>query len=293
MVHLYRWKKGAYDLRPLPPGPPLLVPILGHLPNIFLARKPVYQYFTDLAQKYGPIISLRLGSAPFIVVSNPQLAKEVLNTHDKIFANRPVIMSSRFLSGIEGDRSVSLLPYGEEWRQGRKLYSAHLLSAHRIHEFLSDTISSEIHHLISDKLQIVGITFVNLTDCFDSLLENIICRIILRQTPSQVIGSSADGSPQLSQLMHEAIQLLITPLMSDYVPRLGFVDWKAKAAMKKWRSTYSALMDQVLARREQANNMSGDVNGAPRDILDVLLLPEHSFSKAMIKTYILVTTTLS
>ena len=81
--------------------------------------------------------------------------------------------------------------------------------------------------------------------------------------------------------------------MSDYVPWLGFVDWRAKTAMKKWRSSYSALMDQVLAtrREKKAANMSGDVD-VPRDILDVLLSPEHNFSRGTIKAYILVSTTL-
>ena len=91
------------------------------------------------------------------------------------------------------------------------------------------------------------------------------------------------------------MELLLIPLMSDFVPWLGFLDWRAKAAMEKWRSSYSALMDQLLATRcrEKAannnnnnnNNMSGDAD-MPRDILDVLLSPEHNFSSGMIKTYI-------
>ena len=116
MVHLYGWwKKASYDsyelVAALPPGPPVFVPILGHLLNVFLARKPVYLYFADLAHKYGPIVSLRFGSAHLIVVSNPELAREVLHTHDKTFANRPSFTSSRFLVGIEGDRPWSFFSF--------------------------------------------------------------------------------------------------------------------------------------------------------------------------------------
>ena len=194
MVHLYWWKKEAYKLVTLPPGPPLLVPVLGHLPNVFFARKPVYQYFAELAHKYGPIVSLRLGLAPLILVSNPKLTREVLHTHDKVFANRPRFTNSRFLAGIEGDRSIGLLPYGEEWRRARKLYSGHLLSAHRIHELQSGTISDEIHRLISGKLRTAGTTeLINLTDCFDSLLENIMSRIIFGQDPSEIMMHHRGG----------------------------------------------------------------------------------------------------
>ena len=239
-----------------------------------------------LAHKYGAIISLLLGSTPLIIVSSPQLVREVLHTHHKTFANRPIFSSSQFLTSREGDKAIGMLPYGAEWRRGRKLYSAHLLSAPLIHEFQSNVISDEIQHLISNKLLTVGTKLINLTDCFDKLLENITCRIVLRQAPSQVTGPSL--ALPLSKLMREAGELLTIPLMSDYVPWLGFVDWKAKAAMKKWNSSYTALMDHILATREKADNMSGDVTSSPRDILDVLLSPEHNFSGDMIKTYVLV-----
>ena len=78
----------------------------------------------------------------------------------------------------------------------------------------------------------------------------------------------------------------------------NIVDWKAMAAMTQWRSSYSALMDQVLATHDKANKMSGagDVDAASpspsssaaRDILDVLSSPEHNLSRGMIKIHILV-----
>ena len=176
LLQPYWWRSARLTL---PPGPPLRVPILGHLPNLFIERKSLHRYFAKLTHEYGPILFFRLGSMPMIVISSPQLAKEFLLTHDKTFSNRPTFTSATCMGGIEAHRAVMLLPYGEEWRDGRKLYSLQLFSTHRIHEFQSHIILCEIHHLISNNLQPVrNTTLVNLTNLFDKLLENIICSLL-------------------------------------------------------------------------------------------------------------------
>ena len=286
-AQLYWWRWSA-----LPPGPPTFVPILGHLPNLVKAGEYLHRYFAGLAHTYGPIVFLRLGSTPTIIISSPQLAKEFLHTNDKTFADRPVFTCSKFLGGSEAQ--ISLLPYGEEWRCGRKLYSLQLFSAHRIHEFQS-TISDEIHHLISHNLlplllQLLdvddddAVVVVNLTDCFRNLISNILCRIILQKRPSQIMVD-ASSSLTFAQLMQEANHLFGTPMIADFVPWLGFLDYNAKASMKKWKRSYDAVIDHILAERIQDDD---DVVKSPKDILDVLLLPENNLSRDVIQTRILV-----
>ena len=290
LLRLIGWKKcnvrGA-----LPPGPRSILPILGHLPDLFVARKSLHRYFAGLAHKYGPIVHLRLGSVPVVIVSSPKHAKEFLRTHDKTFANRPTFGSYRFMGCRKEDMSATLLPYGDEWRQRRKLYSQQLLSARRLHEFQVDIISHEIHHLISHQLQPVGAALVNvnLTACFNSLLESIMCHIILGQRPSQVMdGSSSATSHSLSQLMREASTLLATPLISDFLPCLGFfMDYSVKASMKKWKCSYDAVMDHIVDERKQISIVDDDVK-SPKDILDVFLLPENNLSRDVIQARMLV-----
>ena len=304
---LYWWKKASLSV--LPPGPPLFVPILGHLPNLLAAGKSLHRYLARLARKHGPILFLRLGSAPVIVISSPQLAKQILHTHDKTFANRPNFTSSKFLGGVDGHRSVTLLPHGEEWKAGRKLYSLELLSAQRIREYQSGTISHEIHHLISDKLLLLqpllqplwerGPALVNLTDCFDRLLENIICGIALRQRPARVtVDRSSSGSASLSRLMRELTDLLVSPMITDFVPWLGFLDYKLQATMNKWRSSFTAVVDHIIAehKRIKINPEDDDDHVATSstdckctgDIVDVFLSPENNLSRDMIQVRIAV-----
>ncbi|KAE8687949.1 wound-induced protein 1-like [Hibiscus syriacus] len=87
-------------------SPPSL-PIIGHL---HLLTDMPHHTFTKLAEKLGPIIYLRLGQVPTIVVSSPELARLVLKTHDQVFSNRPRLVSSQYLSFNCSD--VTFSPYG-------------------------------------------------------------------------------------------------------------------------------------------------------------------------------------
>ncbi|KAK8655953.1 hypothetical protein V6N13_108515 [Hibiscus sabdariffa] len=102
------------DGRKLAPGPRAL-PIIG---NFHMLGKLPHQRLHHLAKRYGPILSLRLGSVPTIVVSSPQAAELFLKTHDLVFTSRPKTQASEYLS--YGAKGMGLAPYGSYWRMVRK-----------------------------------------------------------------------------------------------------------------------------------------------------------------------------
>ncbi|KAJ7294225.1 hypothetical protein O6H91_Y272200 [Diphasiastrum complanatum] len=65
----------------LPPSPPAW-PLIGHL---HLLGTLVHQSLAQIACNYGPLVFLRLGTVPTVVVSNEALAREFLKTYDQIF----------------------------------------------------------------------------------------------------------------------------------------------------------------------------------------------------------------
>ncbi|GLJ09020.1 hypothetical protein SUGI_0100090 [Cryptomeria japonica] len=70
---LYKLRSNGRKLK-LPPGPRPW-PVVG---NLHLLGNLPHQALAALAKKYGPILLLRLGSVPTVVVSSPAMAKEFL-----------------------------------------------------------------------------------------------------------------------------------------------------------------------------------------------------------------------
>lgn len=93
LLLVFLFLKSQKPRRNLPPSPPGAWPIVGHLP---LLGKLPHITMENWAKHYGEIILLRLGSFPTVVVSSPEMAREVLLTQDKIWASRP----SRRISSI-------------------------------------------------------------------------------------------------------------------------------------------------------------------------------------------------
>ena len=72
---------------PLVPPGPYPWPIIGNI--LQLGNKP-HVTLTQLAKNYGPLISLRLGTKLMVVGSSPDIAKEILKTHDRVLSGRHV-----------------------------------------------------------------------------------------------------------------------------------------------------------------------------------------------------------
>ena len=89
---------------PIPPGPLLRYAFLGRYPE-----KALHVW----AEKYGPLFSLFLGNQLFMVISDPQIAQDLLVTNGKIFSSRKeyFVKNQTILTG----RAITATPYDATW----------------------------------------------------------------------------------------------------------------------------------------------------------------------------------
>ncbi|CAL5082643.1 unnamed protein product [Urochloa decumbens] len=105
----------------LPPSPRGL-PLVGNLHQ--LGRLP-HRSLRALAAAHGPVMLLRLGRVPALVVSSPAAAREVMREQDHVFATRPSLAVPRTL--LYGCTDIAFAPHGPYWRAARKAAVRHLL----------------------------------------------------------------------------------------------------------------------------------------------------------------------
>ncbi|KAF9443093.1 cytochrome P450 [Macrolepiota fuliginosa MF-IS2] len=98
------------------PSGPVGLPIVGSFP--FLTRYPelTLDYW---AKRYGPLYSLWLGNQLFVILSDPNIVKDLMVTNGAIFSSR----KEMFLKSqtIFAGRGITATPYNDRWRKHRRI----------------------------------------------------------------------------------------------------------------------------------------------------------------------------
>ncbi|OMP83927.1 O-methylsterigmatocystin oxidoreductase [Diplodia seriata] len=102
--------------RRMPPGPPPL-PFIGNKHQL-PASQPWHQ-FAAWAETYGPIFTLWIGRRPTVVISDPQMAAELLEKRSNKYSSRPRMVAMGEL--LWDNASILVQPYGKAWSTRRKL----------------------------------------------------------------------------------------------------------------------------------------------------------------------------
>ncbi|CAL1386200.1 unnamed protein product [Linum trigynum] len=133
----------------LPPGPWAL-PLVGNLHQMALGSSLPHRRLRDLARQYGPVMRLRFGEVPIVVVSSAEWAKLFLQAHDASFAARPLLPAASIV--FYGGRDIAFAAYGEYWRKMRKVCDVGLLGTGRVkslYPVMEQEVCKWIHASIS------------------------------------------------------------------------------------------------------------------------------------------------
>ncbi|KAF4362232.1 hypothetical protein F8388_008116 [Cannabis sativa] len=243
----------------LPPGPWRL-PFLGNLHQL-LGPFP-HHTLRDLAQKHGPFMYLKIGQVPTIVVSSPEYAKEVMKTHDISFASRPKTLVAKTVSYDSTD--ILFAPYGEYWRELRKICLQELLSPSRVKAFqpIREEESFNIVKLIASK---VG-SLINLSEMTRRLSYNIISRA--------AFGNKSSDHDEFISIMEEIVKLSGGFAFGDVFPSLSYLDWYTLSKFNHYKQRASRIVERIIklhTDQDKEIKSSTKKSGEEEDLVDVLL----------------------
>uniref|UniRef100_UPI00358FEDFD cytochrome P450 1A1-like n=1 Tax=Myxine glutinosa TaxID=7769 RepID=UPI00358FEDFD len=91
-------------------------PIVG---NIFQLGREPHRVLSEMANKYGQVFSLQIGSRPVVVLNGLNIIKKALVIQGEDFAERPYLESMRIVS--KGQSMVFNKPYNAEWKAHKRL----------------------------------------------------------------------------------------------------------------------------------------------------------------------------
>lgn len=271
LVALYKAKDNRNKCRRLPPEPAGAWPLIGHL-HLLGGNKLLHRTFGAMADEYGPAFLIRIGIHRALVVSSWQIVKECFTTNDMVFSTRPKSFALK-LMGYDY-AMFGTAPYGQYWRDMRKLAVVELLSSHRL-ESLQHVRDSETNlfmkELYEKCVENGGQALVEMKERLGDLTMNTAVRMIAGKRYFGT-GSGLEESRQCQKALGSFFYLIGIFMASDAVPFLGWLD-VVRGYVREMKKTARDL-DCVLGMwvdEHRQRRLRGSIKEEELDFIHVML----------------------
>ncbi|KAL3734777.1 hypothetical protein ACJRO7_024021 [Eucalyptus globulus] len=248
-------------------------PLIGHL-HLLGGPVPPHIILASMADKYGPIFTIKTGVHRALIVSNWQIAKQCLTVNDRAFASRPKSVSSEVMA--YNYAMFGLAPYGPYWRYVRKVTMLDLLSSHRL-ELLKHVRDSEVQasmtHLYKRCMESYSgapeKVLVDMKRWFGDITLNVVFRMIVGKRYED--EQDEKGREALRSYFDLAGRFIV----SDAFPILRWLDLDGyERMMKKTAQELDRVVQGWLNEhksRRSTNKRRGDNKDSDQDFMDVML----------------------
>ncbi|CAN1356334.1 Desmethyl-deoxy-podophyllotoxin synthase [Linum perenne] len=226
----------------LPPAPWKL-PHIGHIHHFITTAQPPHRRLRQLAEKHGDVIQMDLGEIPHVIVSSAEAAKQVAKI-------------------MYGGINLIHAPYGDYWRQLRRIATLELLTARRV-ESMRRVREVEVLALVKDISGHSG----SAIDLSKKLFNMTYC-IISRAVFGDVSGEQEEfiklvqkmfGMQEWLDRMHEGVDRLAGSIIRQHREKRAAL---MKAEGKKTDKETEDLLDVLLNLQEDETtlgfNLSND-----------------------------------
>ncbi|KAL1334507.1 cytochrome P450 71D8-like [Arachis ipaensis] len=237
LLLLWHAKKGK-SVHKVPPGPWKL-PLIGNLHQLAGSSLP-HHALRKLANKHGPFMHLQLGQISAVIVSSPNMAREIMKTHDLAFADRPEFLPSKIL--VYGSADITFSPYGEYWRQMRKICTLELLSSKKVQSF-SFIREEEVANMVETIRKSTDAT-INLSKMINNHMSTVVSRAMF--------GNISEDHEQFVSFVKEAIAVADGFDIADLFPSLKPLHFITgfEAKLKKMHVKIDKILEKIIKENE-------------------------------------------
>jgi len=271
---LLSWLKRYYKLikpnfaHKLPPGPKKL-PLIGNLHQLAMEDSFPHRALRKLAHKHGPLMHLQLGEISAVVASSPEMAKEIMKNHDAAFLHRPQSIATDIFT--YGGMDIAFAPYGDYWRQMRKICASELLSAKRV---------QSLSHVREDE----AAKFIDSIRTWEGSAINISSRILslISGSVSRAAFGEYEERDEFVALMRKLIAASGGFDLVDLFPSITFTHFITgkRAKLEKLQKQVDMGLENIIKEHQEKHRRAKE-SGAQvehEDLVDVLLRIQQSHS---------------
>nr|POE58003.1 cytochrome p450 82a3 [Quercus suber] len=268
---LKRSRVGLAKTVPIAPG---AWPVIGHLP-LLGGTQPPHLTLGAMADKYGPLFTIKLGLHPALVVSSWDIAKECFTINDLAVSSRPNLVAAKHMG--YNYAMVGLTPHGPYWRELRKIIRLELLSTHRLNQLAYIRVSEVemflkgLYKLWTKEKDGSGQILVELKQWFGDLSLNVILRMIAGK---RYFGVNHDVVQErearcCQKAVRDFFHFLGLFVVSDAIPDLRWLDLGGhEKAMKRTAKEIDNILREWLEEHKR-KRASGETK--EQDFMDVML----------------------
>ncbi|PIA48703.1 hypothetical protein AQUCO_01400935v1 [Aquilegia coerulea] len=256
----------------LPPGPRPW-PIVGNLYDI----KPVrFRCFAEWAQTYGPIMSVWFGSILNVVVSNSELAKQVLKEKDQQLADRHRSRSAAKFSRDGTD--LIWADYGPHYVKVRKVCTLELFTPKRIEALRpirEDEVTAMVESIFKDctKPENNGKSLV-VKNYLSAVAFNNITRLAFGKRFVNSEGVMDKQGVEFKAIVANGLKLGASLAMAEHIPWLRWMFPLEEEAFAKHGARRDLLTRAIMEEHTVARQKSG---GAKQHFVDALLTLQDKY----------------
>ncbi|KAJ4968470.1 hypothetical protein NE237_015171 [Protea cynaroides] len=200
-----------------------------------------------------------------------------MKNHDHIFSSRPASSFRRKL--LYNYKGLAFAPYGEYWKQVRKICVLQLLTKKRVQSFQpvreeeTKAMIEIIERSCSSSPSFSAL--VDLRKVLMSLSNDVTCRVAL----GKKYGREGAGGLRFRKMIAEFMYLVGVFNVGDYIPWLGWVNYIVGLEQRREKNfeEINSFLDQVIEdhilrrRRKDYGDNDNDVDGVGQDFVDFLL----------------------